>query len=65
MKPEQRCIYSAWAFVMKRSFVIMTDKQKEQIRKLRSKGVSYTDISKKLKIGLPDKSKLRLENNEK
>ena len=28
----------------------MTDKQKEQIRKLRSKGASYTDISKKLKI---------------
>ena len=28
----------------------MTDKQKEQIRKLRSKGASYTAISKKLKI---------------
>ena len=28
----------------------MTDKQKEQIRKLRGKGASYTAISKKLKI---------------
>ena len=28
----------------------MTDKQKEQIRKLRNKGASYTYISKKLKI---------------